>query len=153
MPQPAPAGAQPGQFTDPYRAYNFKVEIQGVTEGHFTQCQGLEVDVQVIQYREAGTSQIVHQIPGRVDYAGITLKYGVTNSKDLWDWLMTAVRGKVERRNVSVVMLGPDGVDPVLRWDLINAWPSRWKGVGFDALSQEMAIESLTLVFESLDRG
>ena len=42
--QPTSSGAQPGTFIDPYRAYNFKLQIQGVTEGHFTQCSGLEVE-------------------------------------------------------------------------------------------------------------
>ena len=41
----------------------------------------------------------------------------------------------------------------MLRWDLINAWPSRWRGASLDALDREVAIESLTLVFETLDRG
>lgn len=147
------ADAQPGTWTDPYRAYNFKLEIQGVTEGHFTECSGLEVDLQVIPYREAGTGQLVHHIPGRVDYGGITLRYGLTSSRDLWNWFQKAVQGKVERRNVSILMLGSDGVEEVARWNLVSAWPSNWKGVALDALSREMAIESLTLVFDSLDRG
>ena len=52
--QPTSSGAQPGTFIDPYRAYNFKLQIQGVTEGHFTQCSGLEIEVQPIRYREGG---------------------------------------------------------------------------------------------------
>ena len=44
--------------TDPYRAYNFKLIIQGVTEGHFTECTGLTVKVDAIKYREAGNNQV-----------------------------------------------------------------------------------------------
>jgi phage tail-like protein len=148
-----PAGAQPGSFNDPYRAYNFKLVIQGVTEGHFTECSGLGVRVQDIKYREGGTSQVVHRLPGPVDYADVTLKYGLTPSVELWQWFMTAVHGKVERRNVSVVMLAADGVAEALRWNLINAWPSQWRGALLDAMGREAAIESLTLVFETLERG
>jgi phage tail-like protein len=50
-------------------------------------------------------------------------------------------------------MLDTDGVTEVLRWDLINAWPSEWHGAPLDALAREVAIESLTLVFESLQRA
>ncbi len=57
-----PDGAQTGTRVDPYRAYNFKLEIQGVTEGHFTECSGLGVKVQAIAYREGGTSQVVHLV-------------------------------------------------------------------------------------------
>ena len=45
-----------------------------------------------------------------------------------------------------------DGTTEVMRWDLINAWPSAWRGAALDALSHEVAIESLTIVFESLNR-
>jgi phage tail-like protein len=139
--------------TDPYRAYNFKLIIQGVTEGHFTQCIGLGVKVEAIKYREAGNNQVVRRIPGRVEYDDVTLRYGMTDSLDLWEWLMTAVNGEVERKNVSVAMLGPEGSEEVLRLDLINAWPSQFSLSPLDALSHEIAIESLVLVFDRLERS
>jgi len=150
--QPA-SGAAPGVFNDPYRAYNFKLEIQGVTEGHFTSCSNMAIKVDAIEYREGGTGQVVHRLPGRVHYDPITLRYGLTASSDLWDWMMTAVKGTVERKNVSIVILDADGATEVARWDLVNAWPSVWRGAMLDALSHEAAIEELTLVFETLDRG
>lgn len=160
MPEPAEtpseqSGASPaaGGWLDPFRAYNFKLEVQGVTEGHFTACSGLRISVEAIRYREGGTSQVVRRLPGQVDYGDITLRYGLTTSTELWEWFLTAVQGRVERRNVSIVMLDPDGVSEVLRWNLINAWPSEWCGAPLDALSNAAAIESLTLVFETLDRG
>jgi phage tail-like protein len=152
-PQTAPAGAQPGVFVDPYRAYNFKLMIQGVTEGHFTECSGLGIKVQVIKYREGGTNQVIHCIPGPVEYADITLRYGLTASRDLWDWLMTAVQGKVARKNVSILLLDSDGVAEVMRWDLVNAWIAEWRGSVLNAMQREVAIESLTLVFETLQRA
>jgi phage tail-like protein len=148
-----PLPAQPGTWVDPYRAYNFKLEIQGVVEGHFTECSNMGVAVQAIPYREGGQSQVVHRLPGRVEYADVTLRYGLTASKDLWTWFQTAVKGKVERRNISVVLLDSDGATEVARWNLVNAWPSQWRGALLDASGQEVAIESLTLVFETLDRG
>jgi phage tail-like protein len=146
-------GAQPGVFNDPYRAYNFKLVIQGVTEGHFTACSGLGIKVQVIKYREGGTSQVVHCIPGPVEYADVTLRYGLTASHEIWDWLLAAVAGRVERKNVSLLILDSDGVSEVMRWDLINAWPSEWRGAPLDALNREVAIETLTLVYETLQRA
>lgn len=152
-PQSAPSGAQPGVFVDPYRAYNFKLMIQGVTEGHFTECSGLGIKVQVIKYREGGTNQVIHCIPGPVEYADITLRYGLTASRDLWEWLMTAVQGKVDRKNVSILLLDSDGVAEVMRWDLVNAWIAEWRGSVLNAMQREVAIESLTLVFETLQRA
>lgn len=149
----AQAGSQTGTWTDPYRAYNFKLEIQGVTEGHFSECSGMAVRVPSIPYREAGAGQVVHRLPGPIDYGEITLRYGLTSSTQLWTWFQTAVNGQVERRNVSIVMLGDDGSTPVTQWNLINAWPCEWRGALLDALGREAAIESITLVFETLNRS
>lgn len=148
-----PAQGAPGNWVDPYRSYNFKLEIRGVTQGHFTSCDGLEVKVQDIKYREGGANQIVHRIPGQVDYGNCTLSYGLTQSNELWQWFMKTVDGTVERKNVSIVMLGNDGVTPGMRWDLIDTWPSQWRGAPLDALGREIAIESMTLVFSRLNRG
>jgi len=141
------------EINDPFRAYNFKLVIQGVSEGHFTECSGLSVKVDSIKYREAGNNQVIRHIPGQVDYSAVTLRYGVTTSHDLWDWLMTAVNGQVERKNVSILLLDSRGVAEVIRWDLINAWPSEWQGAGLNALNHEVAIESLTLVYETISRS
>jgi phage tail-like protein len=140
-------------YVDPYRAFNFKIEVQGVTEGHFTEFSGLGAKVTPISYREAGNSQVVHFVPGRVDYSAVTLRYGVTKSKDLFEWFKTGIAGKIQRKNISIVLLDADGTTEAMRWNLINAWATEWRGSLLDAHSQEVAIESLTLVYESMDRA
>lgn len=140
-------------MTDPYRSYNFKLDINGISEGHFTECSGLNVKVETISYREAGANQLVRKIPGPVDYAAVTLRYGVTNSRELWDWLMTAVEGSVERKNVSIVLLDSSGSSEVMRWNLQDAWPSEWQGAALNATDRAIAIDSLTLVFDRLERA
>ena len=151
-PETTPSGAQPGAWVDPYRAYNFKLVIQGVAEGHFVECTGMSVSVQAIRYQEGG-GNVVHRIPGQLEYGDITLRYGLTASADLWNWFRASVEGQVDRRNVSIVMLDTDGETEVLRWNLVRAWPSYWRGAPLDALGREVAIESLTLVYESLERA
>jgi phage tail-like protein len=148
----ATPAAQPGNWVDPFRAYNFKLLINNVTEGHFTEVCGLGVQIERISYREAGNNAIVRAIPGRVTYSSVTLRYGVTASTELWNWLMTAVQGQISRRNVSVVMLDSAGATEVMRWNLINAWPQEWLGAPLDAMSRELAIESLVLAHEGLQR-
>jgi phage tail-like protein len=111
------------------------------------------VKVHSLAYREGGASQVVHRLPGPVEYGDITLRYGLTASRELWEWFMSAVKGTVLRKNASIVMLGSDGVTEVVRWNLLNAWISEWRGAKLDALGQEVAIETLTLVFETLERA
>lgn len=151
-PPPAEAPAAPGQRLDPYRAYLFKMVIDGLNEAHFTQCTGLGVKVHPIRYREGGEARIVHQLSGPVEYAEITLRYGLFQSPEIWAWLMSAVQGTPQRKHVSIVMLGPGGIGDGVRWDLMEAWPCAWRGAPLDALGREVAIESLTLVYESIAR-
>lgn len=151
------AGAQPqarvGAAVDPYRNYNFLLTIQDVAEARFTECLGLGLRIQPIRYRESGAGQIVRALPGPVEYAEVTLRYGLTSSTDLWHWMLQGAQGNVQRRHVSIVMLESDGVREAIRWNLINAWPCQWSGAPLDALGREAAIEELHLAFDSLDRG
>ena len=115
--------------------------------------QLIVLGILAVGYREGGAAQVVHVIPGPVSYGDVTLSYGLTSSIELWTWLLTAVHGSVERRNVSILMLDSTGATEVVRWDLTNAWPARWRGAPLDALEREIAIENLTLVFETLQRA
>ena len=151
--KPAPSGAQPGVFAEPFRDYNFKLLfIPDIPDGHFAQCSGIGVKVDSIPYREGGDHQVVHQLPGKVEYAPVTLRYGLTKSPELFKWVMTAVNGAVQRRTVHIVMLNPQGAEEQLRWTLHDAWPSAWHGSPLDAMSSLVAIESLELVYETLER-
>lgn len=143
------APAQTGTATDPYQGYNFKVEINGITEGAFTECSGMGVTIQALRYAE-GRSPVVRRIPGQVEYADVTLRYGLTASRELWRWIKKTLEGHIERKNVSVMLLARDGATEVLRWNLNNAWISQWRGAPLDAMAQEIAIESITLVYETL---
>lgn len=138
---------------DIYRAYNFKLDIQGVTAAYFTRVSGFSIAVEAIPYRSGGDPMAVHRLPGRVKIGDITLWYGLTSSTFMWDWLMTAVQGRVERKNVSIILVGSDGIQEVTRWNLTNAWLSEWCGAELDALDQKVAIERMTLVAESLERA
>src|SRR5262245_19223403 len=151
MADQAAQAAQPagGTYVDPYRAFNFKLEVGGITEGHFTEVSGLEAQVTPISYREAGNSQVVHYVPGRTEYGAIVLRFGLTRSRELFDWFMSGVKGQIQRKTFSLVLLDADGTTEVTRWNLVDAWVTQWRGAVLDAQSQEVAIESLTVVCET----
>ncbi len=147
--------AQAPGIVDPYRSYNFKLDIHDVAEAHFTECSGMGIKVDTIEYREAGNNQVVRKLPGQVHYGEITLRYGLTDSKQLWDWLIASATGKAEPRSVSIIMLGADGTDATsgVQWNLTRAWPCEWRGAKLDALGREAAIETLTLAYDTLERA
>ena len=144
-----------GNPTDPYRNYNWRLEIGGTTQAYFTGCSGIGVDIEVIRHREGGNRQIVRNLPGQVRYQPVTLFYGLSPSREMFDWLMAAVEGRADRRNVSIVILNSEGLEEERspRWNLETAWVASWRGATLDTQVSQVAIESITLVYERLTRA
>jgi phage tail-like protein len=136
---------------DPYANFRFRVEIDGIQQASFSECTGLGASIEVLQYREGGDPITVRKLPGKVNYPEIKLKWGITDSKDLYSWFMDAVQGKIHRKNLSVILIDTAGDDKV-RWNFSDAWPSAYSGPDFNATKTEVAIESLTLVYERAER-
>jgi phage tail-like protein len=139
--------------TEIYRSYNFVLDIQNVTVGYFTEVNGLSVSVEAISYREGGAAPAVRKLPGRVEYGDVTLKWGMSDSTELWTWLMNVAAGNVERKEISIILLKPDGQQENTRWNLHQTWPRAWRGARLDALGHEVAYEHITLVHEGIERA
>ena len=136
---------------DPYKNFNFRVEIDGVALAGFSECTGLRVEVDVIEYREGGDASTIRKIPGVSKVGDITLKRGITSSKELHDWADSVRNGSANRKNGVIVLLDDDR-NPVVRWKFINAFPRKWEGPSLDAKGNDVAIETLTLCCEGLER-
>ncbi len=137
---------------DPYNAYNFKILIGEKAVGHFTQCSGIGANIEVIDYRESGQGQVVKRLPGRVTYKDVTLSYGLTDDLTLWNWFQDVIKGNFKRENISIVLIGSNGSDEKMRWNLNECWPTNWEGTTLNALTQEVAVEHVTLTYETLER-
>jgi phage tail-like protein len=135
---------------DPYKNFRFLVEIEGLTQAGFSECSGLGSRVEVIEYREGGEPATVRKLPGRVTYPDITLKWGVTDSRELYDWHRAVVQGQIQRKGCSIILLDDSGQEKV-RWNLVNAWPSKWDGPTFNAKGSDVAIETLTITCEGVE--
>lgn len=140
-----------GVSVDPFLTFNFRLIILGITEAHFTQCSGLGIRIDSISYVEGG-SPVEHQIPGQAHHDPVTLQYGFTQSRELWDWMMSAVKPPVQRKNVQILVLDADGITEKVRWTLYNAWPAVWRAAPLNSMSSGVAIHTLELVYDTLDR-
>jgi len=138
-----------GDRKDPYRAFNFLVEVEGITRAGFREVSGLDTSADPVEYREGGEAITPRKLPGLVKYTNITLKWGVSDDHELWDWHNKALTGKVERKNGSIILLDEAGAEK-LRWNFRNAWPSKWSGPAFNATGSDVAIETLEIVHEGV---
>ena len=141
----------PPQRDDPYKAFNFIVEIDGIARAGFSEVSGLESETTVIEYRVGGERNAVRELPGLTKYANIVLRRGVTQDAELSNWRKTVEDGQVDRRNGSIILRDDDGND-VVRWNFFNGWISKWQGPALHASKNEVAIETIEIAHEGLER-
>ncbi|GGN58806.1 phage tail protein [Actinoplanes lobatus] len=140
-----------GVRKDPFRNSNFILEIDGIEQAGFTEVTGMGVDIAVAEYQEGG-HVTPRKLPGQVTYPNITLKWGLTDSRELYDWFRDVARGIVQRRDGSIILQDQTGTERA-RWNFENAWPRMYRPGDMVAKSNDVAIESLELVCEFLERA
>lgn len=138
--------------TDPYKGFNFLVEIDGITQAGFQECGGLDSTAAMIEYREGADPNHTRKLSGLNSFSTISLKRGITDSDELYKWHLTALNGSPDRRNGSIVLLDESGAER-LRWNFTRAWPSKWTGPAFNATSNAVAVESLEIMHEEIRRA
>lgn len=145
--------AQTGARIDPYGSFNFLVELDGISQASFRECTGLDSTTEVIEHRQGGDNVTVYKLPGKTTYADITLKWGLTDSAEVWNWRQRIMEGRIERKNGSIVVYDLANRTEVARWNFVNAWPTKWEGPAFNALGNEVAVETLVLAHEGVTRA
>ncbi len=130
--------------------FNFKVEIDGVTQGAFKTVDGLDSETEVVEYQD-GNDLILRKRPGRTKYSNIVLKRGYVNTEELWEWRKRVMEGKVDRKSGSIILCNDSG-DEVMRYNFFEAWPCKWKGFSLDGKGTDVAVEELEFVVERWER-
>jgi phage tail-like protein len=140
-----------GDIPDPYGNYNFVVEIDGIARAAFQEASGLTITVDVIEHREGNQITTPRKLPGMTKYTNITLKYGITDDMDLYNWHKDVVQGKLERKNGSIILLDRQSQE-VARWNFVRAWPTKYDGPSMNAEGTDVGIETFEIVHEGLER-
>ncbi len=135
----------------PIGKFRYKVEIDGIEAGGFSEVSGFDASIDVMEYREGDMVRTPSKLPGLIKYSNVTLKQGVTDSMVLYDWITTGVNGAVERKTLTITLLDEEEA-AAASWQIINAWPVRYMSPDFNATASEIAIESLELAHEGLTR-
>ena len=139
-----------GARNDPFSAFNFLVEVDGVIAAGFSEVSGLDTETDMIEYRNGDETITVRKLPGLRKYPNIVLKRGFTNNKLLWDWRKKVMDGKTQRQSGSVVLLN-EAREEALRWNFRDGWPSKLQGPALNAKQNEVAIETLEICHEGIE--
>jgi phage tail-like protein len=133
----------------------FGVEFQGQVTGAFRECSGLGSENEIVEYKASGPRGefVIKKVPGRMKWNNITLKRGITDSMDMWQWRKLVELGKIGEalKNGSIVMFNQKG-EEMARWNFTNAWPSKINGPTANANTNEIGIEELEITHEGYER-
>jgi phage tail-like protein len=142
-----------GTRVDPYRGFRFRVEIEGITTASFQEATIPNSEQSPVDYREGTDPTTMRKLSALTTFAGLTLKKGMTDSKELYDWRRQVEQSGATgaRRNISLILIDDEGNDK-LRWDIIEAWPTKYETTGFNAQNGETMVETLEIIHEGITR-
>src|SRR4030042_4991045 len=105
---------------DPYRQFRFRVEIDGITLAGFSECTFADTTTDPVEYREGNEIPVFRKLSGLTKYGNITLKWGITDSMDLYKWRQQVIDtgAEKERKNISIILIDEGGADKS-RWDMV----------------------------------
>jgi len=142
----------PNARTDPFPRYQFLVEIEGIARAGFMTVSGLEEETEVREYREGTDQTSVRKLAGLNSYSPIVLEMGSTFDTSLWDWRQKIRREGAQgnRKSISIIQQN-EAQEEVKRWQVFDAWPSKFTAPELDASSSDNAVESVEIQHEGLD--
>jgi phage tail-like protein len=156
-----------GVRLDPLMAYNFTINlidtsstmalvksalvsaVADVVLGGFSECSGLEMALEVEEYKEGGRNGAVLKFPTRVTWAPVVLKHGMGALNGLWDWHYDFAVGKGKRKDGIITLLN-DLHLPTHIWQFRRGLPVKYTGPSLVAGQSAVAIETLEIVHEGL---
>lgn len=138
----------------PFRSNRFTVELPGIAIGGFSRVHLPAATTTTVSYREGN-----HKPPGTTKLAGLqenetlVLERGVTASTELYEWYKTVEDGKLaEARGAIAVTLLDEEQNPGPRWEFRNAWPVRYQPPVLDASENAVAVETIEIAHEGMER-
>ena len=134
----------------PLSSYHYQV-VWGGANVSFQEVSGLNMNREKIAYRGGASPEYSDTfMPGRPTFDDIVMKRGIfKGDSDYHKWQQTIVLNEVERRDLTISLLGPDHA-PVVTWKVKNAFPLKIEGPSFKSNANEVAIESITLAHEGV---
>ena len=141
--------ATTGNRKDPYRGFNFRVEINNITVGAFSDVSGLSSDGDIVEFCDATRQLRIRKLTGLRKFSNLTLKRGYTDNDELWNWRNNIVNSIPDHRNGAIVLMDEER-NEVLRWEFEGGWIQKIDGPTFNTKGNDVAIESVELVVESL---
>lgn len=134
----------------PLPVFSFEVQWGGTNLG-FSEVSGLNIEHQIIEYRDGVTPEYsAKKMSGIPKYGNITLKRGIVpTDNEFYEWLSQTKLNSPERRDL-IITLKDEERNPTMTWKAVNAFPVKIEGAALKATGNEVAIESIEIAHEGL---
>lgn len=138
---------------DPYKGFRFLVEIDGIIQAGFSEVTIPDSAQDPVEYREGSDIPTVRKIPGLIKYGNVVLKWGTTDSIELFEWRKMVEDGNMSaaRKNMAVIVLNELG-EPSARWEFREAWATKYDAPDLKGSGNEIAVETLEVAHEGMRR-
>ena len=141
----------------PLPAYNYRVDI-GTDTIAFTEVSGLEIVYDTVVYSESPTvagqaGPVWMAMPAVPKMVTLTLKKGYVKAKSiaaLYNWIASIQLNRVDKKDITIHLCDEKG-DSVVRWKVIDAFPTKLTAPSFSASSNDAAIESMELMADGIE--
>lgn len=139
----------------PLTTFNFKVNLrlkeggEEICAAEFSECDGLEMSIEPKSIREGGNNTQQIHLLGPVSYGQLSLKRGMTDNFDLWNWFEKLQKNPGLRASGEVLMLSSTREEDV-KFSLTGCLPVKLKAPSLNAQSGLVAIEEMQIAYETL---
>lgn len=130
--------------------FAFRVEIDGIMAAAFRQAGPFRWTTKVKPIREGGNNRGFVNLVEPGEFAPLGLKKGLASGNNelfLWMKRVHDANAPFMRANISVVLMNEKGSE-VGRFNLYNAFPSKYELGQLDGKTNEIAIETLEITFD-----
>jgi len=132
-------------------SFHFKVEFTGLTsqevDVQFQSVGGLSVDIETEEFAEGGENRFKHKFPVRTKFPNLVLTRGLVTNSELIDWCRDAIEGFIfDPIDLTVKLLNEEH-EPLVTWNVVHAYPVKWKVSDLNAEENKIAIETIELAY------
>ncbi len=139
----------------PVAKFFFEVSWTEAADGSIicSEVSGLNSTIEPIEYRD-GKSEFFYPIkrPGMQKFDDVVLTKAVfEDDEDFAAWHEKVAMERDEYRDTVTIVLKNETDEPVMSWELQNAWVSKWEMPDMNSTANEVAVEKITLVCDNVE--
>ncbi len=143
----------------PPPAFHFQVVFGatlGIGDTSFQEVTGIGSKIETEPVVEGGENRYVHQLPIKVTHTNLILKRGIAKiTSPLVIWCRSVLEADfavpIVPMPIGVFLLNENGV-PTRAWSFANAYPVNWEVDTLNSTKNEVAIETIELIYTYSNR-